>query len=142
MVRIALGDAQEREDSRWYPMELRAGPSAVLPLLFNQSLAAAQAISKNKALISLPCLKPFNGFSLPLGWGRDFTTVTVGPDIQVSLMLKGIPSKEYPGNSLAVQWLGLCTFTAKGLGYWVTGRGTKIPQAARRGKKKKKKKKT
>ena len=33
------------------------------------------------------------------------------------------------GNSLVVQWLGLCTFTAKGLGS-IPDWGTKIPQAA------------
>ena len=43
------------------------------------------------------------------------------------------------GNSLAVQWLGLSTFTAKGTGS-IPGRGTKIPQAAWCGHKKKKKK--
>ena len=46
----------------------------------------------------------------------------------------------YPGNSLAVQWLGLCTFTTKGPGsipVW----GTKIPQFSWHGQKKKKKKK-
>ena len=32
------------------------------------------------------------------------------------------------GNSLAVQWLGLCAFTAEGLGS-VPGQETKIPQA-------------
>ena len=31
------------------------------------------------------------------------------------------------GNSLVVQWLGLCTFTAKGPGS-IPGRGTKILQ--------------
>ena len=36
---------------------------------------------------------------------------------------------EFPGS---VQWLGLCAFTAEGLGS-IPGRGTKIPQAARRG---------
>ena len=30
------------------------------------------------------------------------------------------------GNSLQVQWLGLCTLTAKGLGL-IPGQGTKIP---------------
>ena len=40
------------------------------------------------------------------------------------------------GNSLVVQWLGLCTVTAEGPGS-ITGWGTKIPQAA--GPKKKKK---
>ena len=43
------------------------------------------------------------------------------------------------GNSLVVQWLGLCTFTAEGVGS-VPGWGTKIPQAVRRGQKEKKKK--
>ena len=33
------------------------------------------------------------------------------------------------GNSLVVQWLGLCAFTAEGLGS-IPDRGTKIPQAA------------
>ena len=41
------------------------------------------------------------------------------------------------GNSLAVQWLGLHAFTAKGLGS-VPGRGTRIPQAVRCGQKQKK----
>ena len=40
-------------------------------------------------------------------------------------------------NSLAVQWLGLLTFTAKDLGS-IPVQGTKIPQAARHGRKKKK----
>ena len=34
------------------------------------------------------------------------------------------------GNSLVIQWLGLCAFTVEGLGS-VPGQGTKIPQAAR-----------
>ena len=38
------------------------------------------------------------------------------------------------GNSLPVQWLGLCTFTAKGTGP-IPGWGTKSPQAARYGQK-------
>ena len=42
------------------------------------------------------------------------------------------------GNSLVVKWLGLCAFTAKGLGS-IPGRGTKIPQATRRNLKRKKK---
>ena len=41
------------------------------------------------------------------------------------------------GNSLAVQWLGLCTFTAE-FGGSVPGQGTKITQTAWCGKKKKK----
>ncbi len=32
------------------------------------------------------------------------------------------------GTSLAVQWLGLCAFTAEGLGS-IPGQGTKTPQA-------------
>ena len=38
------------------------------------------------------------------------------------------------GNSLVVQWLGLCTFSAKGVGS-VPGRGTKILEAAGCGQK-------
>ena len=30
----------------------------------------------------------------------------------------------FPGNSLAVQWLGLCVFTAKGMGL-IPGQGTR-----------------
>ena len=36
-----------------------------------------------------------------------------------------------PGNSLEVQWLGLCAFTAKDLSL-IPGLGTKIPQAVPR----------
>ena len=46
--------------------------------------------------------------------------------------------KERMGNSLAVQWLGLGTFTAMGPGS-IPGRGTKIPQAMWRSQNKKKK---
>ena len=45
--------------------------------------------------------------------------------------LKGVG----PGNSLEVQWLGLCAFTANGPGS-MPGWGTKIPQAAWRGQRK------
>ena len=41
-------------------------------------------------------------------------------------------------NSLAVQWVGLHSFTAKGKGS-IPGRGTKVPQAKGHGQKKKKK---
>ena len=51
----------------------------------------------------------------------------------------GRPRVISPGNSLAVQWLGRCTFTAEGPGS-IPGRGTKIPQALWRGQKKKDKK--
>ena len=37
------------------------------------------------------------------------------------------------GNSLGVWWLGLCTFTAKGLGS-IPGQGTKVLQAERCGR--------
>ena len=40
-------------------------------------------------------------------------------------------------NSLAVQWLGLGAFSAKGPGS-IPGRGTKIPQAVQRSQKQKK----
>ena len=40
------------------------------------------------------------------------------------------------GSSLGVQWLGLCTFTAKGVSS-IPGWGAKIPQGLPRGKKKK-----
>ena len=40
------------------------------------------------------------------------------------------------GNSVAVQWLGLSTFTAGSLGL-IAAQGTKIPQAAWHDKKKK-----
>ena len=43
------------------------------------------------------------------------------------------------GTSLAIQWLGLYTFTAKGLGS-IPGRGTKIPQVVQDGQKKKEEK--
>ena len=35
---------------------------------------------------------------------------------------------------MAVQWLGLCAFTAEGLGS-IPGQGTKIPQAKKKEKK-------
>ena len=41
------------------------------------------------------------------------------------------------GNSLAVQWLGLCVFTAEGPGS-IPGRGSKIPKAMQGSQKKKK----
>ena len=43
-----------------------------------------------------------------------------------SLLVKVL--KQMTGNSLAVQWLGLCTFTAEGLGS-ISGQGTKINPA-------------
>ena len=49
-------------------------------------------------------------------------------------MLKAIHSI---GDSLVVQWLGLCTFTAEGTDS-IPGQGTKILQAMQCGKKKKK----
>ena len=46
--------------------------------------------------------------------------------------------KFHVGNSLAVQWTGLHALTAEDPGS-IHSRGTKIPQATRRGQKKKKK---
>ena len=49
-----------------------------------------------------------------------------------------VSSKEgKSGNSLAVQWLGLCASTAGGPGS-IPGRGTEIPQATRHSQKQKK----
>lgn len=45
------------------------------------------------------------------------------------------------GNSLLVQWLGLCPFTAEGLGS-ILGRGSKILQARPQGQRKQKNKQT
>ena len=50
----------------------------------------------------------------------------------------GKTQKARQGNSLGVQWLGLCTLTAEGPGS-ILGQGTKIPQAVLSGQKKKKK---
>ena len=61
---------------------------------------------------------PAHPLSLP---SRGDKTVNLAPealDIQTWNM----------GNSLAVQWLGLLTFTAKGLGS-ISGQGTKTPRA-------------
>ena len=41
--------------------------------------------------------------------------------------------RDNPRNFLAVQWFGLCAFTAKGPAS-ISGWGTKIPQAVRRSK--------
>ena len=54
----------------------------------------------------------------------------------VLVPMKDTQKKSTSGNFLAVQWLGLCTFTAEDLGS-VPSRGTKILQAAWRGQKKK-----
>ena len=50
---------------------------------------------------------------------------------------EAVPSSAEGAKSLAIQWLGLHTFTAKGLGS-VPGQGTKIPQAAQPKKKERK----
>ena len=47
-------------------------------------------------------------------------------------------TKVLSGNSLAVQWFGLCVLTAESPGS-IPGPGTKIPQATQCGQKKKKK---
>ena len=43
--------------------------------------------------------------------------------------------RHHKGNSLAVQWLGLCASTAGGMGS-IPGQGTKIPQAEQGSQKK------
>ena len=50
-------------------------------------------------------------------------------------------SRVYSGNSLAVQWLGLCAFTAEGPGS-VPGQETRILQAAQHGQENPKQNKT
>ena len=49
--------------------------------------------------------------------------------------LKKKEKKDRKGNSLAVQWLGFCVFTAEGAGS-IPGRGTKIPQKRKKERKK------
>lgn len=83
-LRIEQGDA-----AGGLPWGSELASSLLSCCSLNQSHTAAQAIGKNKAvLLSLPCLKPFSGSSLPLGRGRGLVTVTVGPEIQVPLKLK------------------------------------------------------
>ena len=55
--------------------------------------------------------------------------------LKVQLRNKSLQKMNSQGNSLAVQWLGLCALTAEGLGS-IPGRGTKPPQATWRGQKK------
>ena len=50
---------------------------------------------------------------------------------------KAVLRGKFIGNSLAVQWLGLCAFTAEGPGS-ISGQGTKIPQAMQHSQKIKK----
>ena len=50
--------------------------------------------------------------------------------------VSSIKNYKYVGNSLVVQWLGLCAFTAEGLGS-IPGRGAEISQAVWCGQKKK-----
>ena len=70
-----------------------------------------------------PCLAP-------VAEGRwDLTFVAPSWSTPVlSLSSSPFIKTEFFGNSLVVQWLGLCTLTAKGPGS-ILGRGTKIPQA-------------
>ena len=52
--------------------------------------------------------------------------------------VSSIKNYKYVGNSLVVQWLGLCAFTAEGLGS-IPGRRAEISQAVWCSRKKKKK---
>ena len=54
------------------------------------------------------------------------------------VILDIIKITKFLGSSLAIQWLGLCASTARGLGS-IPGWGTKIPKAVRHSQKKKKK---
>ena len=54
----------------------------------------------------------------------------------ITLSEKGQSKRLHTGNSLAVQWLGLRTFIAKGPGS-IPGQGTRIPQDAWHSQKKK-----
>ena len=86
------------------------------------------------------CLAP------PALAGGFFTTVLPGKPRRAAL---GVKSKgrnrihlkgwkfEDCGNSLVVQWLGLHTLTAEGLGS-ISGQASKFPQVAQCGKKEKK----
>ena len=53
---------------------------------------------------------------------------------------RDIQKKNSKGNSLVVQWLGLCTFTAEGPGL-IPGQGTKIHKTRSSARKKKRKEK-
>lgn len=59
------------------------------------SYTATHAISKNRVmLMSLSCLNLISGSSLLLEQGRGLVSVTLGPEVQVSYMLKRTPNKE------------------------------------------------
>ena len=57
------------------------------------------------------------------------TTITLQGTLAVSIQKK---KKATIGNSLAIQWLGLCTFINEGASS-IPGWGTKIPQTAQCG---------
>ena len=61
--------------------------------------------------------------------------VGTGVIIVSSLLFTELLKFKKLGTSLAVQWLGLCAFTAEGKGS-IPGWGTKIPRASWRGQKK------
>ena len=64
-------------------------------------------------------------------WSVNHWTTREVPKVSCFLLRSGIHCKiTRPGNSLAVQWLGLRNFTAEGLSS-IPGQGTKIPQAKR-----------
>ena len=58
------------------------------------------------------------------------TTITLQGTLAVSIKKK--KKKATTGNSLAIQWLGLCTFINEGAGS-IPSRGTKILQIAQCG---------
>ena len=66
--------------------------------------------------------------SIQSGPGTVLSAVQASRFILMSVLKEGLS-----GNSLAVQWLGLCASTPGGTGS-IPGRGTKIPQATRKTK--------
>ena len=65
---------------------------------------------------------------------RSKDTQTESEGIEKISHANGIGKKAGVGNSVVVQRLGLCAFTAKGLGS-IPGQGTKIPQTMQGGQK-------
>ena len=70
-------------------------------------------------------------------WRSSSFATTLKQVLNLRLYVRKIPQSVYTfdfhkdlgGNSLAVQWLGLCALTAEGLDS-ILGQGTKIPQGA------------
>ena len=70
-------------------------------------------------------------------WSKKFRGVFTPPHSCYHIIRKASPRPNSPkhkiiyyGNSLAVQWVGFCAFTAKGRGS-IAGQGTSIPRASK-----------